>query len=184
MQRREKSFKSVTFFLFLIFTIWFLLQILAPLFSPTGSIDNLSGMAVLSDNEDKLSELNFPWNFVYSAGDRLCHQKMERSLFINGNQMPFCTRCTAIWLGITIGLGIMIFYKIKLDNRFLILILLGIVPIGIDGTGQLLGLWESQNILRLATGLIIGSICGISISIIIDEIREISSNRLKRANNL
>jgi len=183
MEKRA-NFSKITIIFFVLFLTWILLQFLAPLALPSNTVEDLSGLTAVSNNEEIVSEVPQPWNLIYSAGDRLCHQKMERSLFINGNQMPFCTRCTAIWLGITIGLGIMIFYKIKLDNRFLILILLGIVPIGIDGTGQLLGLWESQNILRLATGLIIGSICGISINIIIDEIREISSNRLKRANNL
>ncbi len=181
MQRREKSFKSVTFFLFLIFTIWFLLQILAPLFSPTGSIDNLSGMAVLSDNEDKLSELNFPWNFVYSAGDRLCHQKSERSFYINQNQMPFCSRCTAIWLGFVIGLSVMVFYKIELNEKFILLVFVGLIPIGLDGVGQLLGFWESINLLRVITGLLIGTLCGIALGIIIDEIK--TFNFFNKKNN-
>ncbi|VVC00660.1 Uncharacterised protein [uncultured archaeon] len=30
------------------------------------------------------------------------------------------------------------------------------VPIGIDGTGQLFGLWESSNLARVVTGAIIG----------------------------
>jgi len=111
-----------------------------------------------------------PWNIVYGCGDRLCHQKADRSFFINGNQMPFCSRCTAIWLGLTIGLGLMVFYKIELDERFLILIVIGIVPIGIDGVGQLLNLWESTNIIRSITGLLAGFVCGIAIALIVDEI--------------
>jgi len=47
----------------------------------------------------------------------------------------------------------------------------GLVPIGIDGIGQLFGFWESTNIMRVTTGLIIGVCCGISIGIIIDEIK-------------
>ncbi len=85
--------------------------------------------------------------------------------------MPFCSRCTAIWLGLAIGLGVMVFYRIQLTEKFLFVVIAGLAPIGIDGIGQLFGFWESTNIMRVVTGLIIGSICGISIGIIIDEIK-------------
>ena len=35
-------------------------------------------------------------------------------------------------------------------------LILAIVPIGIDGTGQLLGFWESTNLIRAITGGIVG----------------------------
>ena len=117
--------------------------------------------------------MGFPINLVYSSGDALCHQKAERSLFINGNQMPFCARCTAIWIGLAIGLCFMVFFQIELDNKFFYLILIGLIPIGIDGLGQLFGFWESNNIIRIITGLLIGVICGLAIGIIIDEIKDI-----------
>jgi uncharacterized membrane protein len=85
--------------------------------------------------------------------------------------MPFCSRCTAIWLGITIGLGFILFYKIILDEKFFILILIGIIPIGIDGIGQLFKFWESTNLTRVITGTLIGSVTGISIGLIIDEFK-------------
>ena len=49
--------------------------------------------------------------------------------------MPFCSRCTAIWLGLAIGLGFMIFYRIKLDEKFFFILIIGIVPLVIDGIG-------------------------------------------------
>ena len=64
--------------------------------------------------------MSFPWNVVYSSGDRLCHQRADRSLFLNGNEMPFCSRCTAIWFGLAIGLGFMVLYTIELNEKFLI----------------------------------------------------------------
>ncbi len=59
----------------------------------------------------------------------------------------------------------------SLNSKILYLILIGLIPIGIDGIGQIFQFWESTNIMRVVTGLIIGSICGISIGIIIDEIK-------------
>ena len=117
--------------------------------------------------------MDLPWNFVYSAGDRLCHQKAERAFFINDNQMPFCSRCTAIWLGLVIGLGFMVFYTIQLNEKFLFAIILSVIPIGVDGVGQLFGFWESTNIIRVITGLLIGVVCGVALGVIVDEIKTI-----------
>ena len=170
MERREKSSRKIILIFFLVFFIWVLLQFLSPLALPGNSIGDLSGSTLLADNEKTINELPAPWGFIYGCGDRLCHQKSERSFYINGNQMPFCSRCTAIWLGLAIGMGLMIYYKINLNEKFLLLILIGIIPIGIDGLGQLSGLWESSNIVRVITGLLIGIVCGIAITVIIDEI--------------
>ena len=173
MQRRAKYFRSVIFIFFVLFSLWILLQLLAPLALPKGSVSDLSGLVAISDNEDTINDMGFPWDFVYSAGDRLCHQKAERSFFINDNQMPFCSRCTAIWLGLVIGLGFMVFYKIQLNEKFLFAILLSLVPIGVDGIGQLFGFWESTNIIRVITGLLIGVVCGVALGVIVDEVKTI-----------
>ena len=173
MQQRAKCFRSVIFVFFVLFSLWILLQVLAPIALPKGSVSDLSGLVVVSDNEDTIKDMDLPWNFVYSTGDRLCHQKAERSFFINDNQMPFCSRCTAIWLGLAIGLGFMVFYKIELDEKFLFAILISLVPIGVDGIGQLFGFWESTNIIRVVTGLLIGAICGVALGVIVDEIKTI-----------
>jgi len=172
MMRRE-GFSKVIIIFFLVFFIWAILQFIAPMALPENSVKDLSGLTGVSDNEDIIQEMSAPWGSIYGIGDGLCHQKAERSFFINGNQMPFCARCTAIWLGLAIGLGFMIFYKIELDNKFLVLVFIGLIPIGIDGIGQLFKLWESNNIIRVVTGLLIGIICGIAIGIIIDELKVI-----------
>jgi len=169
MERREGSSKWIALF-FVPFLIWISLQFFAPITLPQSSIDDLSGLVGVADNKKLIEEIPAPWGAIYGFGDRLCHQKAERSFFINENQMPFCSRCTAIWLGIAVGLGLMIFYKIELNERILFLIIIGIVPIGVDGIGQLFNLWESTNIIRFITGILAGIVCGISIALIIDEI--------------
>lgn len=175
MERKEKFSKTIIFLFFTFFLSWIMLQFLAPLSLPQNSIENISGISVVSDNKELYNDMPILINIVYTFGDRLCHQKAERSFFINNNQMPFCSRCTAIWLGIAIGIGLMIFYKIQLNEKLLFVIIAGLIPIGIDGTGQLFGFWESTNIIRVITGLIIGFVCGIAVGIIIDEIITIKS---------
>jgi uncharacterized membrane protein len=177
MEKREKSSKIIILAFFIPFLLWGVLQFLAPLALPHNSVNDLSGYTGLSDNKEAIDNMPSPWNLVYSAGDRLCHEKAERSLFINGNQMPFCSRCTAIWLGLAIGLGFMIFYKIELNEKFVFILIAGMAPIGIDGVGQLFGFWESTNIARIITGLTVGIVCGIAIGVIIDEIREMINSK-------
>ena len=115
MERRGKN--SRTLLVFALFLIWSMLHFLAPLSLPSDSVEDLSGHTGILDNKASIDKMSFPWNLVYSVGDRLCHQKAERSFFINDNQMPFCSRCTAIWLGMAIGLGIMTISKNKLADK-------------------------------------------------------------------
>lgn len=185
METRGRSFSKNRIFIlifFLFFLTWVLLQCIAPMSLPKGSVDNLDGIVGVKNNQEKIENMPSPWGSIYSCGDSLCHQKPERSFFINENQMPFCARCTAIWLGIAIGLGLMTFYKIDLNEKFIFLILFGLIPIGFDGIGQLLGFWESNNFIRVATGLPIGIICGIAIGMIIDELGEIIISRKTKSN--
>ena len=169
MKRRAHWFPSIIFILFFLFSLWSALQFLAPFVLPKDSVPDLSGVVGVSDNDRITRNMSFPWNAIYSSGDRLCHQQATRSLFFNGNQMPFCTRCTAIWLGIAVGLGFIMVFTIELDGGFLGAILVSLIPIGVDGVGQLLGFWESTNVIRFLTGLPAGIICGVAIGIIIDE---------------
>lgn len=173
MEKREKNSNKLLTFLIFIFFLWVILQFIAPFSLPKNTVNDLSGIVGVDNNEKSINQMSFPWNYIYSVGDRLCHQKSERSFYLNDNQMPFCSRCTGIWLGLAIGLGFMFFYKIELDNKFLFLILIGLAPLGFDGVGQLLGFWESTNIIRVITGLLAGGVCGISIGLIIDKLKEI-----------
>ena len=182
MQPRKKPWKNLILILFLLFLVWIVLQFLAPLALTRGSVSDLSGVVGFSDNEQVIQNMSFPWNVLYTSGDRLCHQQASRSLFINENEMPFCTRCTAIWLGLAAGLGLMVFYTIELNEKFLFVILFSLFPIGIDGVGQLLGFWESTNSIRFCTGLLAGIVCGIAMGIIVDEIKTMYLMRNTKSN--
>ena len=177
MERRAEFFNKISFVFFLICFIWTLLLFIAPFALPTGSVNDLSGLVAVCDNEHQISTMPFPWNSIYSSGDRLCHQIADRSFYLNGNEMPFCSRCTAIFVGLTVGLGFIAFYKIELDERFIALIFIGIMPLGIDGIGQLFGFWESTNLIRVITGILTGIVCGISIGLIIDELKMIFAKK-------
>jgi len=173
MENKGKYSRLVTLLFFLVLFIWVLLQFLAPLLLPSDSVQDLTGMVALSDNEHLIDDMSYPWNALYSMGDRLCHQQADRSFFLNGNQMPFCSRCTAIFVGMVIGLAIMIKYRLPLSDRFIFYIIICLTPVRIDGVGQLIGLWESTNIIRVVTGLPAGLLTGILLGLLIDEVSEI-----------
>jgi len=83
-------------------------------------------------------------------------------------------------MGIVIGLGFMLFYKISLDWTFLLLVIISLIPIGVDGMGQLLGFWESSNLSRVVTGVLMGIVCGLSLGIIVDEITILRKEKIKK----
>ena len=170
MERREGVSKTITI-VFLIMFLFTFIQFVSPLLIQEGTITDLDGSVGIIDNSEIIDSLSFPLNIPYFLGDLLCHQKLERSFDLNGNQMPFCSRCTAIWVGLVIGLAIMLVYTIELNERFMTIIIISLIPIAIDGTGQLLGFWESTNFSRVITGLIIGIPMGCAIGIIIDELK-------------
>ncbi len=126
-------------------------------------------------------ELNPLFAFTYAVGDLNCHQKHERSWEINDNQMPVCVRDVGIMLGFIFGALIFRTYGVnrwtlrdtfltiipdpylipfyEKDSRLMLvifMILLSITPIGIDGFLQLITNYESNNPLRLITGIFAG----------------------------
>ncbi|KAA0007788.1 MAG: hypothetical protein FE035_00995 [Thermoplasmata archaeon] len=76
--------------MFFVFTLVFVaFQLFAPVFLPPSTIGNLSGSVGIIDNSEKVRQIGLPWRIVYLVGDFMCHQRADRSFFINSNQMPF-----------------------------------------------------------------------------------------------
>jgi uncharacterized membrane protein len=115
-------------------------------------------------------------NTDYSWFKYICHQDPARSFHIKGKQMKLCARCTGLYsgllIGILIGILIQIMYK-GFDFTFeqlIIIVIIGVGPFAIDGLTQLFKWRESNNLIRLVTGLICGIILGIIIDWIIYDI--------------
>ncbi|MEK7256227.1 MAG: DUF2085 domain-containing protein [Bacteroidota bacterium] len=82
----------------------------------------------------------------------VCHRRPDRSFFYKGKQFPLCARCTGTVLGF-LTLPLFGFQAVKLTLLQVGLLLL---PAWIDGMTQALGWRESNNWLRLLTGLLLG----------------------------
>jgi len=198
--------RKVGLWVFGIGAFFFVSFFLAPLLLPAGSVPDLGARANALDyatedgtfsngnTPDSLTHVHedgtvhhhepFSWSeldpytgFIYMFGDLNCHNKHERSLEINGNQMPVCTRDIGIFFGLAIGGLVFSRYgynrwtlkdtclsllpdswleKVYRGNyRVRAWIGMGAVlclPLMIDGFTQLLTGYESNNFTRPLTG--------------------------------
>jgi len=106
--------------------------------------------------------------FIDQLGFSVCHQLPERTLLLGSILMPVCSRCSGIYIGFlfTIVFLFISFRKKESDLPPVYVIIIAIVFIlsaVVDGILSYLGYYETNNIIRLATGYMFGA--GISIII-------------------
>ncbi len=130
-----------------------LLLLLAVLLQPAGSVQGLDGDVGVLDNRALWDEMDPLSGTIYRLGDVLCHQKEDRSLLLNGNQLAFCARDTGILLGF-LGFALFLLRGQTPLPWWAIIVLL--LPTALDGGLQAMGLHESSNALRLITGALTG----------------------------
>ena len=135
-------------------TTWLVLVVISPYMVPSGTLTDLSGRVGYVDNAEAFSELDPLPRIVYRIGDSQCHQIVERSYFLNGNQMPFCARDLGLFIGLASASLFALFVRLTINP---LLLLIGLAPIGIDGGLQMITSYESVNALRLATGIVAGA---------------------------
>jgi len=86
----------------------------------------------------------------------ICHRIPERTFQINGHYFPVCSRCTGFYIG-AFSYFILAYYVYIEYTSLLVLIAFSLVtPAFLDGFTQLIELRESNNVLRLFTGLVGG----------------------------
>jgi uncharacterized membrane protein len=142
----------------------------APLLLPANSTGDLSGRVGVVDNQAVWSKFPEPERWVYWLGDVACHTKSARSFTLNGNQMPFCARDVAIFLGMAGGLALCLSPRSRMYRfaatmpwwMFLVLL----APIALDGGAQDFLGFESDNLRRLLTGIPAGFVVALSIAFI------------------
>jgi len=104
-----------------------------------------------------LKSISSPFSrFLYAVFSPTCHQNPSRCFYAFGNPVAVCSRCLGIYAGFF--LGTLIFPLVKglstpVMPKAKTLILLSI-PIFIDATGNLVGLWTSPIWVRFLTGFI------------------------------
>ena len=97
---------------------------------------------------------------IYRAFGIFCHQRPERSYFIEGHKLAICSRCTGLYAGFAFTL---LLYPLVRSLRITTtpprsVLLLAAVPLGIDFSLTFFGIWENTHTSRLLTGLFLGSV--------------------------
>jgi uncharacterized membrane protein len=111
----------------------------------------------------------------------LCHGIPHRCLTIFDTPMPICARCVGIYCGFLAGLVLFVIVIKTADSRqrtadphprllsaVRCLLSIAVIPILVDGGTQAIGLRESTNPLRLATGLTVGAAFGLWVLVSIE----------------
>lgn len=97
---------------------------------------------------------------IYRAFAILCHQRPERSYFIDGHKFGVCSRCTGVYAGFALTL---LLYPLVRSLRTTYTparkwLLLAALPLAVDFSLTFLGIWENTHTSRLLTGLLLGSV--------------------------
>ena len=97
---------------------------------------------------------------IYYAFGALCHQRPDRSFFIDGHKFGVCARCTGIYFGFAFTLLV---YPLVRSLRTVTTparkwLLLAALPLAIDFSLTFFGIWENTHTSRLLTGLLLGSV--------------------------
>ena len=91
----------------------------------------------------------------------ICHRIPERTFKIWGHYFPVCSRCTGIYIGAFSYFLFVYFFYVQYSTILILFAVVMVMPTFIDGLTQFLGFRESNNILRVTTGLIGGFGLGI-----------------------
>ena len=137
--------------------IWILLLFISPLILPPNTVylGNEGKVGIMDNSQYINAHISNPIiRGVYLSGDYMCHQHSNRSFFINGNQMPYCARCTGIFLGLSFGFLVGALYRVRVGFALYILL---VIPLALDGMLQLITPYESTNLTRIITGNLAGT---------------------------
>jgi len=187
-------------FLFGLTVFWTGSLFVAPFTVAPGTFAFTEGGANVVDHWNLYQGAAFNWyaKVIYTVGDAQCHQLWYRSLWLNGNQLPIDARMTSLYLFGIFGLfwammttpavsasqGIANAFpdrirrwaqKIGVEKFAVLVVLLGILPVGLDGFTQLFQAvthYESTNAVRVLTGVPGGLVAGLLLGMMVKAIRQ------------
>ena len=95
----------------------------------------------------------------------LCHQMPDRSFHVLEHQFAVCSRCFGVYFGLLAGLAAYPLIRRPDDIEPLprIWLFASMIPIAIDWSLGVFGIWENNHASRFVTGLILGFACAVYI---------------------
>lgn len=123
---------------------------------------------------------------IYGFFSYICHQMSDRSLHVEGQQLAVCSRCFGVYFGLLAGFLIYPAWR-KIDEiepiaRFWLF--LSLIPIGIDWSLGIFGVWENTHLSRFITGSILGVACAtFMVPALVEIVRNVLSSRLRASSH-
>ncbi|MGN6186809.1 MAG: DUF2085 domain-containing protein [Thermoanaerobaculia bacterium] len=91
----------------------------------------------------------------------MCHGMERRCLELFDVPMPICARCVGIYAGMLVGIAFFLVIPWLRERVMRRVAIAAVAPLALDGLTQLAGLRESNNSLRVVTGVIAGLAFGL-----------------------
>lgn len=153
---KKQAFRLWGVVLFLV-TVWVLLILIAPFAAANG--------------------FNAISNPIYNFFGYICHQMPSRSFHALNHQFAVCSRCFGVYFGIFLGFVTYPLFR-SMDEtgpfpRFWLFA--AMIPMGVDWSLTVFGIWENTHLTRVLTGLILGFTC---VVFIVPALVELSQMRL------
>jgi uncharacterized membrane protein len=116
---------------------------------------------------------------IYHFFSFICHQIPERSFHVAGEPFGVCSRCFGVYFGLLLGFVIYpLWRKIsEIEPLPRVWLFLSLIPITIDWSLTVFGIWENTHLSRFITGMILGFACA---TFIIPALVEIARNLTAR----
>lgn len=116
---------------------------------------------------------------LYKFFSFICHQISDRSFHILEHQFAVCSRCFGVYFGLFAGLAAYPFIRgvENIEPLPRIWLFASMVPIGVDWSLGVFGIWENNHASRFITGLILGFACAVYI---VPALVEIARNLSRR----
>ena len=195
--RPRMFFSKLLFGALLLSVAYSVSNVVAPYTISPGTVVDLNGAA---NRVDYAATWNTLWVYpevVYYIGDAQCHQMATRTIFLNGNEMPMDARMSSMYFWASLGLlgamfatpstsvaqGIVNALPKRVQpwlRRHLgpsvtagVVVVLGFLPVAVDGFAQLLTTYESTNVRRFLTGIPSGWVTGLLVGVLLASIRQV-----------
>jgi uncharacterized membrane protein len=102
---------------------------------------------------------------IYGFFGYVCHQLPERSLYLAGHQLAVCSRCLGVYAGLAAGLLTYPLWRPMEEPAALprVWLFAALVPITLDWSLTIFGVWENTHLSRFFTGGVLGAACAVFI---------------------
>ena len=135
--------------------VWVAVMLLAPLAVANG-----------------FSQISAP---IYKFFSFICHQIPERSIHLEGHPFAVCSRCFGVYLGLLTGFVVYPLWRsiAEIEPLARFWLFLSLIPISVDWSLGIFGIWENTQVSRFTTGVILGFACA---TFIVPALVEIARN--------